>query len=204
MAGLLVFLPVAGTVWVLKFLVVWADDILHMLLPRILHPEILFGFGIPGLGIVFTLALILAIGALTRFYLGKKFLSLGDQVFGKIPLGKTIYSGIKQLLASTIGSDKQAFRRVVLVPWPNEFTYVIGFVTGQASKAIQDEMGQVLFNVFIPTTPNPTSGYLIMVPQERMRPVNLSVEEAIKLVISGGSATNAVAKSASHESASHV
>ncbi|MDO8643436.1 MAG: DUF502 domain-containing protein [bacterium] len=187
MAGLLVTLPVAITIWFLKALILWVDGFFQSFLPWQWQPEALLGYKIPGLGIVVTVTLVLIVGALTRFYLGKKLIAMGDRAFEKLPLGRTIYGGIKQVLSTVLSDQRQSFRRVAMVQWPNEFTYVIGFVTGEASGEVQEKTKARVFNVFIPTTPNPTSGYLIMVPQEKMIPLEMSVEAAVKLVISGGS-----------------
>lgn len=182
--GFLTVVPIAITFWVLKVLVLWADEFTKSYVPQRWHPENLLGFDIPGIGIVATIVLLTLVGAFTRFYLGKKLIEWGERLLAKIPVGRTIYSGIKQFLTSTM-SDKKSFQKVALFEYPRKGLYVLGLVTNEAVGALDATDGKV-FNVFVPTTPNPTSGFLILVPEKELRFLNITVEDAFKIIISGG------------------
>ncbi|HOX07990.1 MAG TPA: DUF502 domain-containing protein [Planctomycetota bacterium] len=193
LAGVLVFLPVAITVWVLNLL----DSPFRSTFSALSdwfkdkqHPDVASVFGwlaFPGVGLVLGFILILLLGILARNYLGHYFIQWMDDVAKRIPLIRTIYSGTKQLSDTVFTSaGKESFRRAVLVRFPNEHSYAIGFVTGETKGAAQAVTVETVVNVFVPTTPNPTSGFLLMIPAERMIPLNMSVENALKVVISGG------------------
>lgn len=189
-AGALVLVPIAGTAWVLKTVVLWMDDFFKSFLPFQLHPINLIGFDIPGLGVFFTIVLLLLTGVLTRLYLGKKLIEVGDQMLQKLPLGSGVYSLIKQIVNTIAKKDQRAFQKVVLVEYPKAGSYALGFVTGENTMQIQKLSGANLVYVFVPTTPNPTSGFLLIVPKENLIDVDLSVEEAFKFIISGGIVRN--------------
>lgn len=178
-AGALVLVPIAVTVWVLKTIILWCEGIFETLVPVSWQPPGLLGYELPGIGLVFTLLLVLLVGALTRLYLGRKILSVGDWIIHKIPLGRGIYSSMKQLLNAFMVTGEKNFHRVVLVTFPMEGSQMIGFVT-------QENIAEKKLHVFVPTTPNPTSGFLLVVSTDKVRPLNLSVEQAFKLIVSGG------------------
>ena len=185
-SGILVLVPVVVTVWVLKTLIVWLDGLVFSFIPFEFHPKQLLGFDIPGFGLVLTFAIILLAGIFTRLYIGKKFVSLGDAIFARLPFGRSIYQATKQVLHSTLADNREKARRVVLVEYPISGTYAIGFLTGKwsdvtpSTKEIEDLL------VFVPTAPNPTSGFLLIVPEDKVVQTDLSTEEASKLLISGG------------------
>jgi uncharacterized membrane protein len=178
-AGLLVFLPLAVTYTVLA----WLFGVLDNFLGRLF--TLLFGRPIPGLGLVATVVVIFLMGALVTNVLGRRLVEQLERVMLRIPLARSIYSATKQLSDSLFIKRKAAFQRVVLIQWPRTGMYILGFVTGDTGTHLIPDRGRVL-NVFMVTTPNPTSGFLMFVPEEETIPVDLSVEDALKIVLSGG------------------
>lgn len=185
-AGALVFIPMVLTLWILKSIIFWCEDFFISFVPASWRPISLFGFEIPGLGLLFTINLIFLTGVLTRLYIGKKLIAWGDKFIHKIPFGSSIYSASKQFLNAVVSPEQNNFRQVVLVEYPRKGSYMLGFVTGQASEMMQQKMGQKLIHIFIPTSPNPTSGFLILAPLENVTPVDIPPEQAFKLIISSG------------------
>ncbi len=180
LAGIAVVLPIWITyLIVVEFLLAGVDGILAPVFVRI------FGVRIYGLGVVATLLLVLTVGALTRNMVGRRLVGLGERVLLKIPVVKNVYAGSKQFLDAFTVPGKSAFRQVVQVPFPREGVYAIGFVASAPAPGWNGD-GEPTVNVFIPTAPNPTSGYVIMVPQRDLVPLPISVEEGLKLVVSGG------------------
>lgn len=186
MAGVLTLLPIAGTIWLLKALIFTAEEFSRSFIPARWHPEQILGRDIPGIGLLIALILILLTGTFTRFYLGRKLVEMGDRLFDRIPLGRGIYKAIKQFLNTVAGDSEKSFRRVVLVEFPSPGTYVLGFVTGVASGEVQAKTEEQVLNVFVPTTPNPTTGFFFMMPERKLTPLSMPVEDAFKLLISGG------------------
>lgn len=185
-SGILVVVPVVATVWVLKTLIVWLDGLIFSFIPTQIRPETLIGYNIPGLGFVLTMLIVLIAGVFGRMYIGRKFIKLGDAIFARLPFGRAIYQATKQVLQSTLADNKQKERRVVLVEFPINGTYAIGFLTGKwDSLPIGNKTGERSM-VFVPTVPNPTSGFLLVVSEDSIIPTNLSAEEASKILISGG------------------
>lgn len=186
-AGTLVLLPVAATIWVLKTVIVWADGFIISMFPRNLQTE-LIGFEIPGFGLLLTLSLILLLGILTRVYLGKKLLDFGDMIISKIPLGRGIYHGLKEMTNVFFSPHKEKkFKRVVLVEYPRRDAWTIAFVTGDCDETLSPPASSEKFiRIFVPTAPNPTSGFLLIVPEKDTHPVHMSVEDTLKLILSGG------------------
>ena len=147
------------------------------------------GYRIPALGLVITLLIVLAVGWFTTNFFGKRFLHLGETVVEKIPFVRRIYKGSKQVVQSIANADTSAFRKVVLLEFPRRGMLAIGFVTGSAHGEVQDLTKENVLNVFVPTMPNPTSGFLIFAPPEELTEVNMSIEDGIKYVVSGGIVT---------------
>ena len=187
-AGLLVLLPLMGTLWILKVLIFAIEDFFYGFVPAPLLPERFIGMRIPGVGLILTIVIIIGVGILTRLVLARQFIRLGERVFNHIPIGRGVYHGIKQLMQLIVGQSESRFSRVVVVEFPQPGSYVYGFVTGEVGIAALPTPGRLLC-VFLPTTPNPTSGYLLLVPQDRSWPAGISVDEAMKIIISGGLAT---------------
>lgn len=185
-AGLLVIIPLFGTFWILKTIVLSIDDLFLSLLPDVLHPKVLIGHNIPGLGLMLTIPIILMMGVLTRLYLGRQMLKAGDWVLSKIPVGNAVYHGLKQLLQTVFGQGSGQYSQVVLVEFPYPGTYALGFVTGDADEIPPSMSSERYIRVYVPTSPNPTSGYLLMIKASAAIATAMSVEEASKLIISGG------------------
>jgi uncharacterized membrane protein len=185
LAGLAVTVPVGLTIYILIFLIDLMDGLLRVM-PAALHPETLLGFRIPGLGVIATLILIFIAGLLATSYLGGKLFRLAESLVDRIPLVRGIYQAIKQIVQTMVSKEGQSFKKVVLVEFPREGLYTVAFVTGATTGELRDKTGGRCINLFVPTTPNPTSGYYIMVPEDSVTALEMSVEEAFKLIISGG------------------
>lgn len=186
LAGLATLIPIAMTIWILKVLIIWADGFFKGFLPSFLHPEQIFGRPIPGIGIVATLLLILLVGILTRLYFGKKILEWGDRLFSKIPFGKGVYRALKDFVALTFSEEGKSFKQVALIEYPRRGMWAMCFVTTEATGEIQKKTNEKVVNVFLPTTPNPTSGYLLLIPEKDLIILDMKVEQAMKIIISAG------------------
>jgi len=186
LAGLAVVVPLVVTYLILKFLIVSTDRLVLSFLPERFWPRSLTGVDIPGFGLIVTILLILSIGVLTRHYVGRKFVNLGDRIISKIPLGAGIYNATKQFMNTFISDKEQQFKGVVVVEYPRRGSWVMGFVTKHPQKHILDVDQRSWVTIFIPTTPNPTSGFLVMVPEEETRPLDITTDEAFKFIISAG------------------
>lgn len=187
--GLFAIIPIYFTFVLLGFLFTKLDNILSPLISKLLiylNVPIPEGFHIPGLGILATVIIIFATGLFTTNFFGKKVVEVGERTLTKIPLVSSIYFSAKQLIEAFSMSSKGAFRQVVLIEYPRRGIYSMGFVTSDAYNGIRNLTGEDLVNIFIPTTPNPTSGLLIMVPQKDVTYLPINVDEGIKLIISGG------------------
>ncbi|MBU2498844.1 MAG: DUF502 domain-containing protein [Proteobacteria bacterium] len=154
--------------------------------PQKYLPETYLNVRIPGLGLILALILILIVGFLARNIVGSKIVHWTDRIVNRIPLARIIYVAIKQLLQGVFLPQTRAFRRVVMVEFPRQGVYSIGFLTGVSKGEVQNKTAKKVVNVFVPTTPNPTSGFFIMVPEDEVIPLSMSVEDAFKLIISGG------------------
>lgn len=144
------------------------------------------GIKIPGLGVLLTLALIMLVGFLGTNYLGKKLIGYGEYIMEKVPVVSSVYKTIKQIIDTIGAKDKNAFQRVVLIEYPRKGLWALAFVTGETEGEVQHKTSEELINLFLPTTPNPTSGFLLMVPREDTIPMDMTVEEGIKTIISAG------------------
>ncbi|MBN1684765.1 MAG: DUF502 domain-containing protein [Gammaproteobacteria bacterium] len=186
LAGLLFWLPVWVTFLIIRFLVQTLDVTLD-LLPAKYHPDQLLGIHIPGLGLIFTIIILFLTGIIVTNVLGGYLLRLWDGVIKKIPLIRSIYMGVKKTVDTVLSPKGQAFRKVLLVEYPREGLWSLAFQTGTGCKEVSDKMGGTdLVTIFIPTTPNPTSGFLMMLPKEKVRELDMSVEDALKMIISLG------------------
>lgn len=185
-SGLLVWLPVWVTLLVIKFLV----DILSkslLLLPPHYQPDVLLGVHIPGAGVILTLVVILMTGIFAANFIGGKLLEIGDAIMSRIPLVNTVYTGVKQVTETLFKPGGQSFRKVLLVEYPRQGVWTIAFQTGEVSKDIENKTGsEPMVSYFVPTTPNPTSGFLMMSPKSKVIELDMSVDQALKFVISLG------------------
>ena len=184
-AGLLVVLPVAITVWVVQWIVGTLDQTL-LILPVAWHPDRVFGIHIPGLGVVLALAILLLVGAVTSNFVGRHLLEWSDRIFNRIPVVRSIYSGVKQVSDTLVSETGNAFRTAVLVQWPRPGVWTIGFVTGSPGGDVANHLTGEFLSVYVPTTPNPTGGYFVMLPKSDCIELRMSVDEALRYVISMG------------------
>lgn len=185
LAGLLVLVPVIITLWVLNWVVSTLDMTLGIL-PKVWHPDNLLGFHIPGLGVIFAVLVVLAIGALTSNIIGNQLLAWGNALLQRIPVVRSIYSGVKQVSDTLFSEKGNAFRQAVLVQWPRPGMWTIGFVTGTPGGELVEHLQGDYLSVFVPTTPNPTGGYFVMLPRADCVVLAMSVDEALTYVISMG------------------
>ena len=184
-AGLLVWLPFAATVVIVKLLIDLLDKTI-LLLPPEWHPVALLGFSIPGFGIILALSILLLTGMLAANLFGRRFVEIWERLLNKIPLVRSIYSSIKQISNTIFDPSGKSFRKVVMLQYPRKGLWSIGFLT---NDNVGDEMSAVddrLVAVFIPTTPNPTSGFIIMTRNDEITELDMSVEEGFKFIISMG------------------
>ncbi len=184
-AGLAVTIPMGLTLYVLFFIIDLMDGLLYIL-PQRYHPETLIGFHIPGLGAIATLLLVLLAGFTVKSYLGNRLMLWGESLFYKIPVVRTLYEGTKKVVDSLFVNKNRSFKKVVLVAFPRPGTYALGFVTGDVLPSIRSRVERPCLNVFVPTTPNPTSGYLLIVPETEALDVDMTVEEAVAYIVSCG------------------
>lgn len=186
-------MPVAVTAWAVLALLDVSDQFLFNFLPEQWQPDTLIGFRIPGLGILLTLLIIVATGAMARNYAGKRILSTVERMMASVPVLRGVHSALRQFLESMFIDRNQAFRKVVLIEYPRKGLYTLAFVTGSVQPGYFGENTQSIGKmraVFVPTTPNPTSGFLLFVPTEDCVDVPLRVDEAFRLVVSGGVLTS--------------
>lgn len=186
-AGLLVWLPLVATFLVLRLTVQLLDKSL-VLLPAAWRPEAILGVDIPGFGIIISLVVVLGTGAIVANFIGRRVVSLTESALERVPLVRSVYSGVKKLTSAVMSGDSQTFRKVVLVEYPRKGIWTLAFQTADPAKAIEQIAGDVL-TVYVPTTPNPTSGFVIFVPREDLKELDLSVEDALQLVMTLGVVT---------------
>jgi uncharacterized membrane protein len=185
LTGLLVILPIFITGYVIWFLIKAMDTFLKYIPPRYL-PETYLNIYIPGLGLILGVILIIAVGVLARNIAGRTVIQFWDNLVDRIPLARILHSSVKQLLQAFFFQNSDAFQRVALVEYPRRGIYVLGFITGESRGEAPEKIKKKMINVFIPTTPNPTSGFYILVPEGDLTVLDMSVEDAFKLLISGG------------------
>ncbi|KJV27982.1 membrane protein [Aquitalea magnusonii] len=185
-AGLLIWLPLGITLWVLSLIIGSLDQTLN-LLPHEWQPEQLFGFSIPGLGVVFAFLMLLGTGMLAANVLGQRLVDFWHGLMSRTPFVKSIYSSVKQVSDTLLSDSGQAFKKALLVRWPHQDSWTVAFQTGSPAPLVVAQMGEEEHvSVYVPTTPNPTSGYFIMVPKRDTRELAMSVDDALKYVISMG------------------
>ena len=185
LAGLLVIVPVAITIGVLQWIIGTLDRTL-LILPESWQPDKLIGIHIPGFGVLLTLAILLAVGAVASNFMGRKLVSWGDILVSRIPVVRSIYSSVKQVSDTLFSESGNAFRTAVLVQWPRTDVWTIGFVTGTPGGDVANYLVGEYLSVYVPTTPNPTGGYFVMLRKSDCIELRMSVDEALKYVVSMG------------------
>lgn len=183
--GLLVWVPIVITVWVLSILVGTMDQTL-LLLPSAFRPETLLGFYIPGIGALLTLLVILLTGILAANILGQRAVRVWERVVTRIPVVNSIYNGVKQVSDTLLSPTGQAFRKALLVQWPSPGMWTIAFLTGRPGGDVVNHLQGDYVSIYVPTTPNPTGGYFVMVPKSAVIELDMTVDEALKYIISMG------------------
>jgi len=184
-AGLLVWVPLIVTGLIIKLLVDMLDFTI-LLLPPSWRPEALLGFTVPGAGVVIAIVIVLVTGLVAANFVGRKLFDIGDAIVDRIPLVSSIYSAVKQLMRTVLDDGGESFKRVLMVQYPREGLWTLGFQTGVGVGEVQHRTEHDVLTVFIPTTPNPTSGFVIMVPREEAIELDMSVEDGLKFVMSLG------------------
>ena len=183
--GLLIWVPLGITFWVLQALVTTMDQTL-LLLPASWRPQAWLGFNIPGLGVVLTVVVVFVTGLLTANMLGQRLVVAWESILGRIPVVKSIYNSVKQVSDTLFSSNGQAFRKAVLLQWPKDGVWTIGFLTGVPGGDVAAHLQGDYVSVYVPTTPNPTGGYFVMLPRDHVIELDMSVDEALKYIISMG------------------
>ena len=184
-AGLLVWVPLGITIWVLHFLLTSLDDIV-LVLPASLQPRALFGHDIPGLGVVVAFLILFGTGVVTANFFGQRLIRAWEAVLGRIPFVKSIYSSVKQVSDTLLSDQGNAFRKALLVEFPHVGSWTIAFQTGVPAAAVAPWLSDEHVSVYVPTTPNPTGGYFLMLPRAQVRELDMTVDEALKYIISMG------------------
>lgn len=185
-AGLLVWVPVGITWFVIKFMIDLMDQTV-LLLPESLRPEHLLGYRIWGLGVVLTVVILLVTGMIVANLVGRKLVSIGERLLDRIPLVRSIYSGVKQVMETMLAGSGKSFRSVVLVEYPRKEMWTLAFLTGERGvKEMEDRTGRELSHIFVPTTPNPTSGFFLVVPSSDVIILDMSIDDGLKMIMSAG------------------
>jgi uncharacterized membrane protein len=193
MTGLLVWIPLGLTIWVIDSILSFMDQTL-LLLPPAWRPESWLGFHLPGAGFILALAIVLATGVLAANIIGQRLVVWWESVLGRIPIVSSIYKSVKQVSDTLLAQDGHSFRRAVLVEFPQRGQWAVGFVVGEAGARLSGRIDADTLIVYVPTAPNPTSGYTIIVRPDEVKDMDMNVDAALKFVISMG----VVAPDASH------
>jgi uncharacterized membrane protein len=183
--GLLIWVPLAITAWVLSLIAGIADQSLR-LLPESMHPHNLLGFDVPGTGVVLTLLIILVTGLLAANFIGQRLVSWWEKFLARIPVVNSIYNSVKQVSDTLFSSSGNAFRKALLVQYPRAGSWTIAFLTGTPGGDVVNHLKEDHVSVYVPTTPNPTSGFFLMLPRSEVIELDMNVDEALKYIISMG------------------
>jgi len=191
--GLLIWIPLVITLWVLHVLVSTMDQSLQ-LLPPAWQPEAIFGRNIPGIGAILTILIVFVTGILASNILGQRLVALWESILRRIPVVNSIYHGVKQVSDTLFKPGGEAFRKALLVEWPREGMWTIAFLTGVPGGDAANHLRGDYVSVYVPTTPNPTGGYFVMLPREDVIELDMSVDAALKYILSMGVAPPEAAK----------
>ncbi len=186
LAGVLVTAPISITFWLTWRVITFIDDRITPIIPPQWNPESYLPFGVPGLGLIVAVIALTLIGFLAAGYLGRMTMRIGERIVGRVPIVRSVYSWTKQVMETVLSRQSTAFREVVLIEYPRPGCWAVGFITGRTVGEVQRITAATVYNVFVPATPNPTTGFLLFVPKQDVHHLDLTVEEGIKLVISGG------------------
>lgn len=189
LAGVLVTAPIGITFYLSWLVISWVDNTVTPILPPRYHPETYLPFSIPGLGLLMMFVFLTLVGATTRGILGRWAIGLFEGILARMPVIRSLYSAVKQIIETILKQQSDAFRQVVLFEYPRRGSWALGFITGSTAGEVQNLTEDEVLNVFLPTTPNPTSGYLLFIPKKELIVLSMTVEEGIKMVVSGGIVT---------------
>ncbi len=184
-AGLLVWVPLGITIWVLNALVSALDQTL-LLVPESVRPDRLLGYHIPGFGVLLSFVVLLVTGAIAANFAGARMIAMWESLLARIPFVKSIYSSVKQVSDTVLSDQGTAFRKALLVEFPRPGCWTIAFLTGTPAGEVASYLPGDHVSIYVPTTPNPTGGYFVMVPKSSVRELDISVDEALKYIISMG------------------
>jgi uncharacterized membrane protein len=185
-AGLVIWIPLVITLWVLRGIVTTMDELVTPLMPGDWRPETWLGIAIPGTGLIVTAVVVVVTGVLASNLIGQRLVQGWESLLARIPIVKSLYGGVKQVSDTLFSPGGQAFRKAVLLQYPRAGTWTIGFQAGVPGGELASTLGDDMISVYVPTTPNPTSGFLLMVSRSDVRELQMSVDEALKYVISMG------------------
>ncbi len=185
MAGLLVWIPLGVTIFILKILIGLMDNSLR-LIPEAYRPETLLGFAIPGLGTILTVLIVLITGLLAANLVGRTMVGLWESALERIPVVRSVYSATKNFAEIVFSDSSQSFKKVLLIEYPRKGVYSLAFQTATSLGEVQGRTGEPVVCAFVPTTPNPTSGYIIIVPRKDVIELDMEIDEALKMIISLG------------------
>lgn len=186
LTGIVVSAPVGITIWLIWLFVAFVDDTVVPLIPDAYNPSDVLGVSVPGIGVIVVLLVVTIIGFLVTNFFGRFMVKLGENMVSRVPVVRTIYGVLKQIFDAVLAQSEGAFREVILIEYPRKGIWVLGFVTSNTQGEVQRVTVDEMVNVFLPTTPNPTSGFLLFVPRKDCITMDMTVEEGVKLVISGG------------------
>lgn len=194
LTGLVVTAPIYITFYLMLWFVEFLDNYFRPWIPEIYWPTTYLPFDIPGVGVVLALVLLTLIGGLTANFLGRGFLKLADRLIRQIPMAGTVYTALRQIFQTAVREDGASFSQVALIEYPRKGLNAIAFVTKAADRRVNEATGKKMVGVFLPTTPNPTSGFLLFVPEDELTILDMTVEEGARLVISAGLADEEAAQ----------
>ena len=189
LTGIVVTAPVGLTFYVAILFIGFIDGKVRNIIPAKYHYDNLLPIEIPGIGLLFVFVLLTFIGFLTAGLIGRFIIKLGERIISRLPIIRSVYGALKQIFESVLASSSKSFREVVLIEYPRKGVWAIGFITGDTKGEVQNATKENMVNVFLPTTPNPTSGFLLFIPRKEVTILDMNVEEGIKMVISGGIVT---------------
>ena len=189
LAGVLVTMPISLTFYLVWVFTKFVDRWVASLIPDFYNPEADVPFGLPGVGLIVVAVVMILIGAVTAGFVGRFYHRVVDNILARLPVVRSVHSAIKKILQTVFSKKSNAFREAVLVEYPRRGIWAIAFITGKTEGEVQNLTEEECINIFIPTTPNPTSGFLLFVPKKDLVALDMPVDEAIKMVISGGIVT---------------
>ena len=185
-AGMVIAAPLAATIFILQFLITFIDNRVKPLLPPLLKPETYTNYAIPGFGVLVVVIALTILGAITANLIGRSLLRATDRIFSRIPIVRNVYAAIKQLTEVLANNQQASFDRCVMIEYPKQGSWCIGFVSSHATQEIGAKLGTSKIGVFVPTSPNPTSGFLIYVEEAETIALEMSVEEGAKMILTAG------------------